>query len=142
VERIVRVEPGFDKRHPDPAKDYGISAAKIHFLLRGEIGATQFAIYTDWYPKGLQDAIHRKDADRGWFATQPLALDLGYHSRTPRYKGQKSQGPCELLDGVPCYYDGSTGAAEPVRDAMLEEGDAAVWRALEKYYIELFGELR
>jgi hypothetical protein len=48
--------------------------------------------------------------------------------------------PCELLDGGPCYYDGSTLNAEPVFEVLLREGSAGVWRELREFYLQTFRE--
>jgi len=142
MERIVEFSPAYDKRHSDPKQNYGIGAVEIRFLLKGALGAMQFLLGTDWYPRELQASLRRKDADRGWFGVQPMPWDIGYHSRVPRHEGQGAMGPCEYLDGATCWYDGSSLQAEPIRDALLERGDAGVWDALEKRYIDTFGELK
>lgn len=142
MERITWIDPAFDKRHPEPAKNYGIKACHINFVLKGELGAVSYAVGTDWYLKDLQEGIRRRDAERGWFDTQPQSWLLGYHSPTPRYEGQEPHGPCEWLDGKDCYSDGWFLMGERVRDRLLIEGDKGVWAELEAYYAETFGELR
>ena len=139
MERIVRFEPAWDERHPDPMKDRGIGAVKIRFVLKGTRGAIQFLLYTDWYLPESQMALWNK---KPYFAIQPGAWDIGYHSPEPKYEGQEPiEEACEWLDNKPCYYDGSSLAAVPIRDALLREGDAAVWARLEREYVEVFGEL-
>ena len=142
MERIIEFTPAYDKRHSDPKQNYGIGAVRIRFVLKGTLGAMQFLLGTNWYPKEMQASFQQKDAERGWFDVQPLPWDVGYHSRVPRNEGQKPMGPCEYLDGAVCYYDGSGLQADPIRDALLERGDAGVWAALEERYIRTFGELK
>lgn len=62
-ERIVDIRPAFDKRDPDPAKDYGIGACRIAFVLKGPKGAVQFVIGTDWY------LPHTQRQNRKWHVT-------------------------------------------------------------------------
>jgi len=45
---------------------------------------------------------------------------------------------CPYLDGKPCYYDGSTLAAERVFERLVREGDVGVWAALEEVYQQVF----
>jgi len=97
------------------------------WLLRGRKGAVQFLLWTvpksALYPDGVMPA------------------DLGYHSYTPRHDGQEiDQEGCEYLDGVPCYYDGSTLNAEPVYRIYQAAGDVGVFARLEEYYKCVFGE--
>lgn len=142
LERIVHFEPGYPKRDPDPSKNYGIHGMQLRFVLKGKQGATQFLLMTEWFPIAVQRERWHKGQGAHIFDVQPMAADLGYHSLVPQYEGQGVMDEaCPVLDGRPCYYGGSGLAAEPVRDAFLAEGDAAVWRALEMQYKELFGSL-
>lgn len=128
MERIVEFWPAYDRRSSDPAEDYGIGPMKIRFILKGEKGAVQFLIGTNWFLPGL--------SVKDFGERQPVAWDLGYHS----YKmGATFFEECDVLGG-PCYYDGSTLAAEPIRDRLVSEGSDAVWEALEEYYEQVFGK--
>lgn len=44
MEHFIEVTPAFDKRHPDPEKNYGIHGAEIRMLARGVI---QFLIFSN-----------------------------------------------------------------------------------------------
>ena len=46
--------------------------------------------------------------------------------------------PCPYLDGKPCYYDGSTLAADKVFRILLRYGSKGVWRYLRRYYRSVF----
>jgi len=128
-ERRVEINPAYDKRHPDPAKNYGIHGVDICFVLKGSEGAVQFVLYTGWQLPSIVDRFR-----------DPMPVDLGYHSPVPHYEGQMVIAEsCELVDGKPCYYDGSTLNADPVFDALTREGEKGVWDRLEAYYGELFG---
>ena len=71
------------------------------------------------------------------FAVEPA--DIGYHSPVPYYEGQEViQQSCEYLNGKPCYYDGSSLNAVKYFDIMVREGSEALWKALEKYYDDVF----
>jgi len=68
----------------------------------------------------------------------PMALDLGYHSKVPKYEGDVPMSEhCPVLKGK-CYYDGSTLNAERVFERLVNEGDAGVWAELESYYATTF----
>ena len=139
MERITEIEPAWDKRSADPNKNYGISAVTLRFVLKGELGAVQFVIFTGWYLPEIRD-------EKGLSLTSirtPMAYDLGYHSPKPMYDGQqKMTEKCPCLNGKPCYYDGSTLNAEPVLDIMVRQGGEAMWKELENAYLGWFGELR
>lgn len=136
LERIVKFYPAYDKRHEDPAKNYGIHGVELRMLVKGDRGAVQFVLYTNWMLPHVTKELTNKSQDTGLF--KPLPADLGYHSLTPIYKGQKSSGKCEYLDGKKCYYDGSGLNAERIYTTLLSHGSDGVWKALEEYYSEVF----
>jgi hypothetical protein len=173
LERIVQFEPAYDKRSPDPEKNYGIRGVMMRMVLKGPEGAVQFLVYTNWQlPHITKEAIKRAkkatdlDLELKCF-WQPMAADLGYHSKTPMYEGQEPMGsstmkieedvtkeglerfqfdkqptgtftPCEFTDG-PCYYDGSGLHAERVFDILVSKGGEAVWKYMEECYYSQFG---
>lgn len=153
--RIVTFTPAFDKRDPDPKKNFGIHGVELRMVLKGPEGAIQFVVFTGWH----------------WLTNThgPMAADFGYHARKPQYEGHLPIGgtafnyekmieigttdhplqfpervetgtftPCEYLDGAPCYYDGSGLYAEKVFQRMIREGDDAVWQELEQAYASRF----
>ena len=144
-ERIVEFIPAYDKRHTDPAKNYGIGSVQIRFVLKGPEGAVQFLMGTGWYLPQVAEELLRKNVDPAGIRTffWPKGWDVGYHSPTPRYEGQEPMGEpgeCPLVPaGSRCYYDGSGLAAEPALDRLLHFGHEAVWLTLENRYDELFG---
>ena len=141
LERIIHFRPAFDKRSPDKSKDYGIHGMEITFVLKGAEGAVQWKIHTNWQLPHVQREMRawRHDYDARFDKIYPEGYDLGYHSRTPHYEGQRpiSKTKCDILDGE-CYYDGSGLNAEPLVEPFLREGDAAVWRELTAYYEQVF----
>ena len=118
----------------------------IKFVLKGSKGAVQLLLGTDWYlPSTIKEyrdeginsrpaPVHlRRDEKflKGW--------DIGYHSPTPRYEGQEPLH-CEFIGGKDCYYDSSSLNAERFPDILLKEGDEGIWRELEEYYKQTFGD--
>lgn len=141
--REVKIYPAFDKRNPDPAKNYGIKSMDLKFLIKGDKGVVQFYIITNWNLPQVQIELDNKIPDTRfpYWLHKPMAADLGYHSYVPLYDGQKTMGPCEYLDGKDCYYDGSGLNAEGVFKTMVMEGGEAMWKELEDYYYETFEPL-
>ena len=133
LRREVLFNPAFDKRDPNPSKNYGIHGVDMRMYLIGELGAVQFVLFTEWHLPHVQKELNAKLHARG-----PVPADLGYHSKTPRYEGQEVSHNCDLLR-CSCYYDGSGLNADPIFEILLREGSEGVWRALENYYIEIFG---
>lgn len=141
--RTIEFLPAWDRRSPDPKKNYGIHGAEILFLLKGPDGAVQFRLFTQWQlPEVTREKMHHPydpiGGDFHWME-RPMPADLGYHSPVPRYDGQDIlTDECIALDGKPCYYDGSSLNAEPVFERLLREGHDGVWAALEAYYTRTF----
>ena len=138
-EKIVWVQPAFDKRDPDPKKDYGIGACRIVFILKGPLGAVQFMIGTRWHLPHIQRDKRQwqHDSDTRFDRIYPGGWDLGYHSIKPMYDGQKPMERCDVLD-VPCYYDGSSLMADEMVGDFLSGGTKWLWPKLEEYYNETF----
>ena len=137
-ERTVIFSPAFDKRDPDPKKNYGIHGVELRMVLKGELGATQFLLFTNWQLPHVTAELDAKARPDNMFLYHPSPADLGYHSLKPIYEDQKTMGPCQFLDGKDCYYDGSGLNAERIYDVLVREGSDGVWRELEDFYNEIF----
>lgn len=136
MERIIEFSPAFDKRHKDPSKNYGIHGVEIRFVLKGQRGAVQFLVFSNWYLPNVVEE-HKYDQFGRW---QPMGADVGYHSKRPMYDEQH-QYDCPYVEGGKCYYDGSGLAGEEMLRTLIAEGGDAVWKGLETYYTDVFGEL-
>ena len=127
----------YNKHDPNPKKNYGIHGVNLAFYLHGSKGVIQFILYTNWQLPHVTE--ERKD--KSWTpinVERPQPADLGYHSPIANYKDQSRQDHCDLLKQQYCYYDGSSLNAYNIYDILLKEGDEGVWRALEKYYQDVF----
>ena len=146
VERITTIHPAWDRRNTEPSKDYGIHGAELRMVLKGELGATQFVLYTNWHlPHVERELLSRPYKNELDIKCRflPMPADFGYHSPTPIYEGQEPcSNHCEYLNGRPCYYGGSGLYAEEIYKKLVENGSDEVWKELEERYIELFGELK
>lgn len=149
--------PAFDRTDPNPKKNYGVGCLDIRFLVEGEKGMVEFQLLTNWYQehvmKRRMDSL-RKDILSGKEDflvrrfTEPFPADICYFSPT-----RISEDDSEWLDGVryfrdgaPCYYgykysDENGFVAKDVAFRLLVDyGDEALWKYLEEYYVEVFGE--
>lgn len=143
MEKIIRFTPAFDKRSADQSKNYGIHGVDMRMVLKGDLGAVQFVLYTNWHLPHVQEGLRVDMQPNKHFLFEPMPADLGYHSYRPMYEGQEPlQKECEFLNGKPCYYDGSTLNAERIYTTLLEKGSDGVWQELEEYYMRIFGNLK
>lgn len=129
----VIFEPAFDKRDPDPKKDYGIGSVRLIFILKGEKGAVQFALLTGWYLPHIQ-------ANRIAY-NKPLGC-IDCHSYVKRFDYQiLHEDCCVLTDAKGCYCDGSSVAGFDFYAILLEDGSKGVWRELKSYYYSVFSDV-
>ncbi len=143
MEKITNFAPAFDKRDPNPSQNYGIHGVELRMVLKGELGAVQFVLYTNWQLPNVQEEMRIKMHPDKYFLFEPMPADLGYHSHTAMYEGQEPMTKeCEYLNGKPCFYDGSGLNAQRIYDALVSKGSDAVWSELEEYYKSTFDELR
>ena len=123
LQKLIEFVPAFDRK----SEDKGIGALHIKFLLRGPEGAVQFALNTGWYSPHIE------------YYREPLPTDLRYHSPVLQYETQTViSESCPYIHNQPCYYDGSTLAAEDVFKLLVVDGEHAVWRRLLQYYNNIF----
>lgn len=104
------------------------------WMLLGPKGAVQFKASPD-----LSQEIAAKFYDLySWIdGVAWTGWDLGYHSPQPTFDGQEPiSDSCEFLDGMPCYYDGSSlSAQELLADwASGDCDDEIIWRRLRSAY--------
>jgi len=137
-EKTIIFRPAFDKRDPDPSKNYGVHGVEVSFVLKGPKGVTHFLIITDWHLPHVQkekDIVLKLRP----FDLQPMGADICYHSPKPLYKGQDvCTQNCEFLNGKPCYYDGTSLGASDFIPTFLAGGSDAAWKMLEARYHETF----
>lgn len=129
--RVLQSTPGFPL-----TPNYGQRGMDLRFVLIGELGATQFLMFTDWVPR------EPKGRRGSWSASFPMAADLGFHWKTNPWGDADFGGKmpdCDWLGGAGCYYDGSGLNAEPVMARFIAEGFDAVWEELERYYRDVAG---
>lgn len=138
LERITQITGAFDKRHPDPSKNYGIHGMSIRFNLKGPKGSVQFLVYTSMHLSHVHDELRCMANRRGYDPFKPMGADIGYHAYAPQYEGQTAMEDCDIL-GCDCYYDGSGLRADEFMPEFLSGGSDAVWSMLEEEYKIRFG---
>lgn len=151
MEKIVKFQAGYDCIKfeckmkskaciPYNGGSHGVHGTTITFILKSEDGVVQFVIFTGWLPQYIKkDSIGTRHIDT--FGDHPMPAGLGYHSKKPRYNGQRQQATsCEYCDGEPCYYDESCLNAYDAMYALVNGGDTALWVFLEKYYNCVFSD--
>lgn len=135
--RWVRLEDGFETAvvfepgYNDRGGEYSVHGMDFRFLLRGPRGAVGFMMSTGWVPgeRGVNPMV------AGLF---PMGMDVSYHAHSPQREGhERATEKCPYLDGQSCFSDGSFMAAEPVLEAFITRGDAAVWEALREWHDDL-----
>ena len=129
-ERIVLFRHAYDKRDPDPMRNYGIGSVRLLMVLKGPAGAVSFAVLTDWYLPEVAAELTGKG--HGDFEAHGAGLD--YHSLVPTREGQNPGKPCCWLDDRPGYCDGSVTASDQILERLIREGSDAVWEELERFY--------
>lgn len=135
--RRIVFKPGFCWLRANPHRNYGVSSVRMWFILIGEKGAVQWCIGTDWFPEAARTHLSKFPAEDMDDLRKPRGWDLGYHAKAPQYEGQSPQDKCDCFDG-PCYYDGSSLAADNLIEGFLNGGDEWVWNRLEAYYASRF----
>lgn len=147
---------------PCPMRDGTESSLEVWFQVIGELGITEFQLESNWYTNTIVDlrlkemkrdvALQKEDFLLKHVWMNPNPLNVCYFSPV-----RISEDDSMWMDGdvfhapnmMPCYYgyryekevDGRW-TTEFVYEKLLREGNNGVWKFLEDYYVEVFGELR
>lgn len=135
--RRIYLAGAFDRRDPDPRKNYGIHGMDLRFVLIGPQGAVQFVCYTGMQLPHVRKEFFHKRRNETYDLGASMGADIGYHAIEPRYEGQ-SEMECEYTGTGKCYYDGTSLGAEDFMPTFLAGGDEAVWTMLEDRYASTF----
>lgn len=139
MEKITKFHPAFDKRDPDPNKDCGIHGVDLRMILKGELGAVEFSVFTNWHLPHVAKELRERMSSETYILYEPIPASLGFHSYKPIYENQKPTSEiCEFLNNKPCYYDQSSLISERIFNILVEKGSDAVWEELEVIYNQQF----
>lgn len=131
-ERSIKFYPAEDMRHPNPSQNRGLRSVIILFTLRGRMGAVTFELDRRWLPESARGEYEQ---------FEPTTREIMIHSPLPRKGLSDTYGPCEAIKSDVCYFESLlTLHADRAFEKLVREGDAGVWDALEKHYIDAFGE--
>jgi len=134
--RQLTITPPFDRRHPDPKKNYGIGGMTLHCLVIKDKKAVQFLAYLPVHLPEVTDELWNKHGTYNSF--KGMGADVGYHSPTPMFDDQEPmKEKCPYI-GCACYYDGSSLRADEWYKVFLREGLGRIWEMLEADWIERF----
>jgi hypothetical protein len=127
LERRVEFRPAWDRRDPNPAKDYGVHGVEIHFSVIGPLGAISWYLMTPWVLPAV----------RKWWKTlpvparaEPIPAGLTWHERADTH-GQE----CHLVGSCRAEQVGSLDT-DWLYEILIAEGEAGLWRELESAYTE------
>lgn len=137
--RVVQFRPAFDKRDPNPAKNYGIGGVRIFFTLKGPKGGITWEVLTPMFlPKTHKEtcAKHAQAGETLEILYRGMGGPISYHRLKPTFKGQEKGGPCTVTGKKFCYSDCGFIAGGDLYDVFLEKGEDAVWEEMEKWYKE------
>jgi len=127
MNRKIDWVPAYDKRAPEPHKNFGIHNMEMWWIVWDERGAVSICISTGWDLKSVREEMS--------FKSRPRASSLAYHSAKPRYDSEETD--CDWLPGGRCYPN-TTYLVDELFELLVEKGDGALWEELEKRFREEF----
>jgi hypothetical protein len=123
-------ETEFTKAFNRIDEGYGRHGVDLRFILKGPEGAITLTIFTGWFTKA-----DRANTNLNPLASQVVAADISYHSITQKLDFIGGEEDCPYVpEGELCYCDGSSLNAVRYLDILTDEGEDALWGALEEYY--------
>ena len=135
MERKIVFRPAFDRRDPDPSKNYGIHGMEIQFQLIGDGEGITYTIFTNWMLPHVQEETDSRPVDHRfpYLFHKPQSAGMDGHWKTPRYEGQNRVESCRITDGI-CYCDG-TAITQDAFNILVAEGEEALWKLMEERFI-------
>ncbi len=134
MKRLKQLIPGYDKRHEDPTKNYGIHCSEIRYAVIGRNGAVEYTEYTGVFPEST-----------GQPPSKAFGAHVSFHAHRPWYKRQYGpmKNTCHLLHKQ-CWCDTGYIVADLVFRAGINAGEAgkdeAIYAELEKLFADQFGK--
>ena len=123
AERRVSFRAGYDKRHDDPSKDYGIAGVKIRFALIDGDRAVTWDLLTDWFVDGV--SLH---------GLGPTAGAVSWHWAPERVGSDQEhfweEGDCDVLPGGRCRGDAVYMIGDEAFRALRHGGEDGLWEFL------------
>ncbi len=136
MEKLIELKPAKDNRHAGG----GIGGARMHFVLKGPLGAVVFTIRTGWYLKETTEwkeiCIEKTAGDFSAWMGGPHSVS--YCSPTPLNDEQKNlpRENCDWLGGT-CYGDIAYTLSDEPWDLLIRVGLESMWGWLEGYYHQI-----
>ena len=147
-ETTVHFRPAWEKRHDDPAKDYGVGSVRIRFTLTAPNGALSWRLSSGWYLPNVRERFRREaphkryDHDPSRFmpcALEGEGLELTVHFPAPP-NGLEGNGPneCDLLPSGKCWTDVGFSIGETLFEALVAGGEDGLWKEMARIHREQF----
>lgn len=158
MNRRIVFFPAYDKTDLDPKKNYGVGCLELAFLVEGDKGTVEFELLTNWYQEHVmkrrlewakKDVLAGKEDFLLRHFLDPFPADVCYFSlvRLSEDDVYFEGGLSYTLNSQSCYYGykfmdekEDRMAKEVAYLKLIEVGDEALWKYLEEYYAEVFGE--
>lgn len=119
--REMHIAPAYDKRHPDPKKNYGIHSAHIYFSVKNEENeGLTFSVATGWMLPGISDS-------------ERMAFGVDIHRKIPPYSDSYCQKNCQITGGD-CYSDGSGILGDDFLKTLIAEGSEGLFKRMEEQF--------
>jgi len=148
LKKEIVFNPAYDRRNPDPTKNFGIGSVLCSMILSGNEGAVVFNFSTGMLlPSTIKEyietgkACYKINSDgMVYFLNIPCALDIACHSKKPLDDDHSILNKtCDYI-GQPCYYESSSIEADEYLQILIEKGSEPIWDLLTSYYNETFNK--
>lgn len=144
IVREILCKPAFDKRAPEPSKNYGIGGVHFVWILKGPKGGITWGIFTNWLLPHVRAETDARTLSAPFdkmdlkIRYHPSGDAVEYHSRYQKYAGQEKRADCALVpDNDGCYFDVGFTQGDDVMKILVERGSEGVWKWMQQKYDEL-----
>ena len=126
--KILDIKMPFDKRNPDPNKDFGILPMSVRMAYLKNNRAVCFSFHLPFYlPHVVSMLLTKKDSHRHPETFNGYGVVITYHyGNSPRKESELED--CDILEGGKCYCDQSFSSyAEEWYNDFLRRENGFEW---------------
>lgn len=147
--RTIIGRPAYEKRHDDPARNYGIGGLALHFALIGPEGAVSLEVLTGWFLPHVRERLRRETDHAPHFASgnparcafEPTAGPMCSHDHRRRHNHYAAEpDDCDLLPGGKCWGDHGYLAGDQLLEALIAGGEPGLRDAMRGWYDAMIDE--
>lgn len=133
----ISLTPAFDMRSPNPAENYGIHCAELHFKLSFERNEVIFTIYTGWQLPQVLEENATLDVPAQATLSHGFGASIKAHTTRPMKNFTRTEN-CQVFHTKYCYTSSWFSLAQEWFNLLIAKGLNALWEEMISFYKQVY----